>query len=430
VGQTGCSIGRGKPGLTILYPIEVSEMKKIHIKEILFLLIISASILVASIAVIFKESTPEWQDYQDEFKEIVAENIGSADLSLIPSGIQQIWAEKLGRVDRCITCHQGANWKGLERVEQPWKSHPNIKHFEKHPIDEFGCTICHGGQGYAVTEYEAHGYAEHWEEPLLSKTIGSEYDPRNPSPLEQINCNYCHRYERHTQGIEYINHAKSLLRVKGCKICHKINGNGGQLGPDLMFEGDKHAESFDFSNFATENPSIFNWHFNHFKSPESVVPGTIMPDMNLQTKDAIALSMLMMSWRDLDEIPKEFLPGFDMKEERTPEEIEKDRKMREGDGAFFVEKSCFVCHSIKAFDIYSPTEKGPDLSFAPDDVRTRFNKTLEEFLFEPTGTMKIILESQIILTDEEKWEAINKITKAYDIVKNRTPKSITVSETE
>ena len=52
-------------------------------------------------------------------------------------------------------------------------------------------------------------------------------------------------------------------------------------------------------------------------------------------------------------------------------------------------------------------------------MRTRFNKTVEEFLFEPTGTMKIILESQIVLTDEEKWEAVEKIIKAYDIVKNR-----------
>jgi hypothetical protein len=83
----------------------------------------------------------------------------------------------------------------------------------------------------------------------------------------------------------------------------------------------------------------------------------------------------------------------------------------------------------------SPTDKGPDLSLAPDDVRarfnktveeflfdptgTRFNKTVEEFLFDPTGTMKIILESQIVLTDKEKWQAIEKIMKAYDIVKNR-----------
>ncbi len=76
-----------------------------------------------------------------------------------------------------------------------------------------------------------------------------------------------------------------------------------------------------------------------------------------------------------------------------------------------------VCHSVTAFDIKSPTEKGPDLSFAPDDVRTRFSKSLEEFIFNPTGTMKIILESQIVLTDAQKQEAIAKINKAYEIVK-------------
>jgi hypothetical protein len=144
-----------------------------------------------------------------------------------------------------------------------------------------------------------------------------------------------------------------------------------------------------------------------------------MPEMNFQTKDAVALSMLVMSWKDNSSLPTEYIPGFGMEEERTPEEIEKDRKMREGEGAFFVEHSCFVCHSIKAFDIESPTEKGPDLSYAPEDVRARFSKTVEEFLFNPTGTMKIILESQIVLSDEEKWEAINKITKAYHIIKSR-----------
>jgi hypothetical protein len=145
-----------------------------------------------------------------------------------------------------------------------------------------------------------------------------------------------------------------------------------------------------------------------------------MPEMNFQTKDAVALSMLVMSWKDNSELPIAYVPGLNKKDIQTPEEVEKEREMREGDGAFFVENSCFICHSIKGFNIKSPTEKGPDLSYAPDDVRARFSRDLEDFIFDPTGTMKIIFESQIVLTDEQKWEAIEKIRKAYNIVTNKS----------
>lgn len=397
----------------------MSRIRQVSQREIILLLGI-AVVGIVTIAVVFAQAeSPDWKYYQSEFKAIVAENLGDVDPASIPRGVQQIWAADLDRVDRCTTCHQGVLWRGLEDIEQPWTTHPDLELFAAHPIEEYGCTICHGGQGFAVSEYDGHGYGKHWQEPLLGSAIASEYDPVNPPPLLEINCNYCHRYERSTPGMDYINSGKKLVRDKGCKICHVVNGQGGRLGPDLTSVGDKHAEEFDFSNLATDQLSVFNWHIKHFKSPTTVVPASIMPDLNLQTKDALALSMLAMSWRDNSDLPRDFIPGYELREEQTPEEIAKQERMQGGDGAFFVEHSCFVCHSIEAFEIESPTNKGPDLSWAPDDVRTRFNKTVEEFIFAPTGTMKIILESQIVLTDEEKWEAVEKIIKAYDIVKNR-----------
>ena len=70
--------------------------------------------------------------------------------------------------------------------------------------------------------------------------------------------------------------------------------------------------------------------------------------------------------------------------------------------AIFVEKGCPQCHSISALGVKSPAEVGPDLTIAYTDVRSRFNMELKDFLQNPTGTMQIVLSSQIKLSPAER----------------------------
>src|SRR3990172_7002083 len=110
-----------------------------------------------------KDRLAEWRQYQNSYNKILAEQ--PRRIKPVPVGIKQIWNDKLDRVDRCTSCHLGVRQDGLEKVEQPLTAHPRIYH----DTDEFGCTVCHDGQGLATTAAKAHDGAPYWEEPILPK---------------------------------------------------------------------------------------------------------------------------------------------------------------------------------------------------------------------------------------------------------------------
>ena len=354
---------------------------------------------------------PEWRTYQSEFEDLVARRFGPERARQVQRGVRQVWVKELNRVDRCVTCHLGTEWKGLDSAPHPYRSHPK-EILDKHPVARYGCTLFHGGQGYAVDMAGAHATnIQHWEYPLLGTELGKAYLVSDRKALLQSNCNVCHRYDRETKGTDYINYAKQLMRDKGCRACHIINGRGGVVGPNLGFIGDQSAEQYDYARMSGA-PSVFGWHVAHFKNPKAMVAESIMPNFGFGSRESQALAMLVMSWKRAD-LPPAYLPGVRLADLPSPEEREKEQRMMTGDGALFVKKMCFVCHDVSTLGIESASKIGPDLAVAWTDVQSRFGKTLEDFLKNPTGTMSVVLATQIHLSDTERAEVVQKLRGAY-----------------
>src|SRR5262245_28473765 len=132
------------------------------------LAIVGAVLVLSTVLFWWADRTHDWRWYQDAFRDQVAEKLGAERAATVPSGLQQIWVADLGRADRCTTCHQAVTWKGFERADNPLRSHP-VEPLKNHPVEKFGCTACHGGQGWAIDTAAAHGEVAHWEEPLLGR---------------------------------------------------------------------------------------------------------------------------------------------------------------------------------------------------------------------------------------------------------------------
>jgi len=70
----------------------------------------------------------------------------------------------------------------------------------------------------------------------------------------------------------------------GCNACHKIQGEGGELGPDLSRVG-----------FMLQTQFIFRWILN----PQSFKPKTRMANLDLNEEDALAISLYLSTLKSV-----------------------------------------------------------------------------------------------------------------------------------
>jgi cytochrome c2 len=326
------------------------------------LVVFSVVFFVLVVVGLFREERAEWAPIQRDFVRVLEQHGQVAAARAFRPGIRQIWIPALERVDRCVTCHLGYEWAGSlpTTVPAPLGPHPDLPYLEAHPFPQFGCTSCHGGQGFATERRAAHGDVDHWEEPLLGRSLAERYGI-SAADLIQIRCNGCHRRDETTPGMETINRGKVLFRQNKCLVCHTVQGRGGMKAPELTYIGDKNPEILDFTHVAGAH-TAFNWHVQHLTHADSITPGTAMPDFDFAPDEAHALALLLLSWRR-ESFPPAYLPGAaaTVGTEVKPKEPPLPAPAVTGAEAgrdVFVTRGCNSCHGVGAGTIIGPDLKG------------------------------------------------------------------------
>jgi cytochrome c551/c552 len=152
-------------------------------------------------------------------------------INVNPPGREINYVGGVGLTDRCQSCHVGMDPRyvpaglkltkadmGLEKSQDtPFSSHPDPQLLVWHPLDKFGCSPCHGGNGRALDNVtEAHGRYADWLWPL--------YYPEN----YEAGCQQCHSADAWTEHAPVLNEAKILFRERGCIGCHNYAGFDNQ----------------------------------------------------------------------------------------------------------------------------------------------------------------------------------------------------------
>ncbi len=279
-------------------------------------------LLFLGMAAVEENMTGDWRRYQSTYKNLSFQRAETATAKAaaerMPVGFVQYFLPEMSRIDRCATCHIAVDDPRMKDQSQPLRTHSGdiLTH---HPTDKFGCTVCHQGQGRAVLTDAAHGEVPHWEEPLLrgprvyrscgqchyeNDLFGAEDDLYTRSGKK----NPIDRSEVHASipGATSISNGKQLVVEKGCLGCHEFRGRGGTLGPEITYVGDKTVHDYDFSNLHGER-TVEDWLFQHFKHPDQVSPGSVMPEMDLSDEEARQLTEYMLSLRRKT-MPAQFTP--------------------------------------------------------------------------------------------------------------------------
>jgi cytochrome c1 len=217
-----------------------------------------------------KDHFSEWRRYQKQYLQMIRNRRDAVTLMRrFQPGIHQIWIPNAGVVDRCETCHLGLQQASLGDVKtEPFGKHPPIPH----QLTEFGCVVCHRGQGAATTVAGAHDSTKAPNEPLL------------PARYMEASCGQCHHAP--LMGTPILNQGRVLLAGYGCLRCHTVKLPDGSTmtatddPPPLTHIAEK-----------TSREWIYAW----LKNPQSWSATATMPNFLLSDAEARDISAFLIA---------------------------------------------------------------------------------------------------------------------------------------
>lgn len=275
----------------------------------LALAIASFVILIVHGLVFYNQFFHKWERHQtayfDQARAMAATDAERASLEGRSPRIEQIIVTSFrsgggeNHVDRCTTCHIGTDDPRFKDHAEPLRSHPysealgdkfvNGKWERRHKFSDFGCTICHDGQGRGLDTFDAHGEDHYWPSPMLgfvTQNWRADFKPKlKDKALMQANCAQCHT-EDNFKSTPLVARGRALFFEKNCYGCHKIEGlSSGTLGPALTEVGKKFKPDYLWESIV---------------EPRANSATSFMPKFNLSDEEVKALVVFLKSRRGIN----------------------------------------------------------------------------------------------------------------------------------
>ena len=319
----------------------------------LALAIASFVVLIVHGVVFYDQFFHKWEAHQTAYFE-------QARVEGRSPAIQQAIVTSFGdtRVDRCTTCHIAADDPRFVGHAEPLKTHPysaamgdvvrNGRWERRHKFSDFGCTVCHDGQGRGLETRYSHGQDEFWPEPLLGyvtqATWRKDFEPHlKGKEYMEANCAQCHTGEDFA-GTPHVNRGRKLFYAMNCYGCHKIDGmSEGTLGPDLTEAGKKFKIDYLWESIV---------------EPRANLSTSFMPQFHLGDEDVKALVIFLKSRRGVN-FAETSLDRYKAHVENVAVVIPPGTAGEKAGEQLLADRACTACHKLRDRD----GGIAPDLSY-------------------------------------------------------------------